>query len=312
MRHLKLILAAVFTLALTLIAMPRTMAGQARYSIQVGAYGNDASRGNMGVRAEIRTSITPPIGEDLGDSFWVGDGLQNDAFVQFGYALSRPGYYCLYGETMEDQGNCLGSVDRIGYGDGRWFWEYWPNPTAMDFYYAVGPANSTGPVGSWHAYQISPDAASGWNFVLDGCRVWSFNMFPAVKSTTPAYMVAEELSGSPSASGSLGPVEFSNLQYWDSYKTWQPVTSLRAISECGGTSLKCGRPIPYGVTALGQNHIIAGTGEQPTNTGSLLWSTTFTLTASTPSDVCVRVDPLAASSGLRDLKRGELSEWVYE
>jgi hypothetical protein len=232
--------------------------------------------------AEIRTIIAPPVGQDVADSFWVGDNLQNGAFIQFGYALSRPGQYCLYGETTGDQGKCLGSIDQVGFGDARWFWEYWPNPTVMDFYYAVGPANSTGPDGSWHLYQASPDPVNGWKFVLDGHIVWDFTIFQAVKSKDPAYMVAEEITGGPFTSGSLGPVEFRNLQYWNS-KTWESVSSLRAISRCGNTDSSCELAVPYGVTALGPNDIIAGTGEQLTRTGVLLWSLTLTPSAFAPS-----------------------------
>jgi len=278
MRHCKLILLAVFTLALTFFTMPRTVTAQTQYGIQVGAWGDGASKGNMGVGAEIRTSLTPPTGQALAALFWVGDNLQNGAFIQFGYALSRPAYYCLYGETIGYQGNCFGPSDNIGYSDVRWFWEYWPNPAVPDFYYALGPANSTRPDGSWHLYQILPNVDNGWSFVLDGQTVWSFNMFHVSKSKDPAYMVAEEVTRTQSASGILGPVEFRNLSYWDGYKTWQPVRSLSAISGCGGVNPNCSIGVPYGVTVLGPNDIIAGTGEQLRQSGSLLWPLPFALT----------------------------------
>jgi hypothetical protein len=298
MRHCKPIMLAVFTLALTFFAMPRTVRAQSQYDIQVGAWGDDASKGNMGAGAEIRTNITPPTGQDLAASFWVGDNLQNDAFIQFGYQLTTPGNFCVYGETIGDQGNCLGSPDNVGYGDARWFWEYWPNPAVMDFYYAIGPANSAGPDGAWHLYQILPSATKGWDFVLDGHTVWSFNMFQVTKSKDPPYMVAEEVTSTQSASGSLGPVEFRNLSYLDGPITWQSVTSLSAISGCGGVYPNCSISIPYGVTVLGPNDIIAGTGEQFTKSGSLLWPRTFTLTVSAPSQAWVIVDGLPYAGGL--------------
>jgi len=301
MHPCKMATIAVFTLVFTLFVMSRTVTAQTQYDIQVGAWGNDASRGNMGVGAEISTRITPPTGQDLADSFWVGDNLQNGAFLQFGYQLTTPGYYCLYAIVMGDQGNCLGSSGKIGHGDARWFWQYWPNPTETDFYYATGPADSAGSDGSWHLYQISPNAGDGWNFVLDGRTVWNFNVFQVSKSRDPAYMVAEEITGNQSTSGSLGPVEFRNLSYWDNYKTWQPVTSLSAISGCGGVDSNCDISIPYGVTVLGANDIIAGTGEQLIRTGSLLWPRTFMLTVSAPSEVPVTIDGLPYAGGLADV-----------
>lgn len=119
MRSWNLAIIVVFTLAVT-FAMPRPATAQNPYDIQVGVWGDDASKGNMGVGAEIRTSITPLSEPALAASFWVGDNLQNGAFIQFGYQLVTPGYYCAYGETRGDGGNCLGAVDDIGYGDVRW------------------------------------------------------------------------------------------------------------------------------------------------------------------------------------------------
>jgi len=263
----------------------------------------------MGVRAEIRTRITPPTGQVLASSFWVGDNLQNGAFVQFGYQITTPGAYCLYAHVVGEQGNCLGSSDILGYGDARWFWQYWANRAVNDFYYATGSANSAGSDGSWHSYQISPNADNGWNFVLDGHTVWSFNTFQAAKSRDPAYMVAEEITGTQSASGTLGPVEFRSLSYW-SDQNWQPVTSLEAISGCGGVTPNCGISIPYGVTVLGANDIIAGTGEELTQAGSLLWPRSFALTVATPLEVSVKLDGSPYSGGFDNMSLSEGSHSI--
>jgi hypothetical protein len=301
MRHSKAILLAVFALMLTFVAMPRSVTAQTQYAIQVGASGDDASVGNIGVGAEISTSITPPIGEALATSFWIGDNLQDGAFVQFGYDLTTPHSYCLYGERIGDQGKCLGALGYIGYDDARWFWQYWPNSAVNDFYYAMGPANSAGPDGSWHLYQISPNATNGWNFVLDGKTVWNLNLFQVTKSRDPAYMIAEEVTSTQSASGRLGPVAFRNLSYLDDYKTWQPVTSLSAISGCGGMILYCGITVPYGVTVSGPNEIIVGTGQQLTQSGSPLWPQAFKLTVSAPSKVQVTIDGSSYFGGSADV-----------
>ena len=311
MRSWNLAVIVVFTLAVT-FAMPRPATAQNPYDIQVGVWGDDASKGNMGVGAEIRTSITPLSEPALAASFWVGDNLQNGAFIQFGYQLVTPGYYCAYGETRGDGGNCLGAVDHIGYGDVRWFWEYWPNPTVTDFYYAFGPPNSVGPGGSWHLYEISPNVGEGWGFVLDGKTVWNFTMFQVTKSRDPPYMVAEEVTDIQSASGNLGPVEFRNLSYLDSYGAWQPVTSLSAFSGCGGVDPNCGISIPYGVTLLGPNDIAVGAGEQLQKSGSLVWlnSQPITLTVSAPSKASVTIDGLSYSQGFADMPLAQGSHSV--
>ena len=289
MCYCKPFLLVVFTLAVAFFAMPRTAVAQTQYDIQVGAWGDGASVGNMGVGAEIRTRVSNVTSPDLGNSFWVGDRLQNGAFIQFGYALFSPGYYCSYGETVADSTNCLGFSETIGYGDARWFWQYWPNPKVIDFFGGIGPANSAGSDASWHDYQISPNAANGWNFVLDGHSVWNFNNYQVTRSMDQAHIVAEEVTGTASASGGLGPVEFRNVSYLTDDYVWQQVTSLSAMSGCGAVSPNCGI-IPFGVSVVGPNDIMAGTGQQPRSDGALLWPRIFTFILSVPSGAEVSVD----------------------
>jgi hypothetical protein len=303
MRRRKLFALAVLTLGVILFMMPRTVRAENTYSIQVGAWGDSASVGNMGVRAEIRTSVTPPIGGAYASSFWVGDNLENGGFVQFGYDVKTPRTYCLYGQMVAGQGTCLGSYGNVGSEDARWFWQYWPDAASTSYYYAMGPANSVGPSESWHLYQIQQNAASGWDFVLDGRTVWTFNMYRAAKSVDPAYVVAEQVTGMVSASESLGPVEFRNLSYIDRYMQWRAVTSLSALSACVGNASGCGVAVPYGVTVLGPNEIIVGTGEQLVSEGSLLWPCpqTFSLIISTPLIVQVTIDGSQYAGGLANV-----------
>jgi hypothetical protein len=276
---------------------------QTEYIIQVGAKGDDASRGNRGVGAEIRTHITSLVGQDLSTSFWVGDNMESGAFIQFGYELWRPGQYCLYGEQIGDHMNCLGSLETIGSSDARWFWQYWPNPNVTDFYFADGAANSAGPDGRWHLYQIRPNVANGWNFTLDEQTVWSFNDFQVSKSGEPAFVVAEEVTTTLSSSGSLGPVEFRNLSYLTDHG-WQYVTSLRAISGSSVIPPDFGS-MPYGVTVLGANHIIAGTGQQLRQNGEPLWPQLFKLTLSVPSGVPISIDGSSYFGAVADLPLSE-------
>jgi len=287
----------LFLLALTLMLWTSTQFVQAQeipYALQVGAGGDNASRGNSGMAARIRTHVYSISAADYGNSFWVGDILANGGFIQFGYQLSSPGYYCLNGETIGPQIICQGSGDTIGNNDARWFWQYWPNPNVIDFYSGVGPANSAGPDGSWHVYQILPNEANGWNFVLDGKPVSSINSFQWTPSKDPLVVVAEEVTSIASASGRLGPVEFSDLSY-SKQDGWHRVESLQAISACIGANSNCN--IPYGLKVLGSNHIIAGTGEQPRDNGELLWSASFLLNLSIPYGVQVFVDQTLHSSG---------------
>ena len=262
------------------------------YALQIGAYGDDASRGSSGIATRIRTRVYS-VSVDYGNSFWVGEMLQSGGFIQFGYQLSSPGYYCLYGETVGTQTICYGSADTIGHDDARWFWQYWPNPGIIDFYSAIGPASSAGPDGSWHLYQILPNAANGWTFDLDGNTVSAINNFQWAPSRDPLLVVAEEVTSRASASGKLGPVEFRDLSY-SKQDGWHQVESLQAISTCIGADPNCS--VPYGLKVLGSDHIIAGTGEQPRENGELLWKAPFKFNLSTPHGVQAVVDHTAYSS----------------
>jgi ribosomal protein L40E len=275
--------------------LPAAMA-QTSYSIEVGAFGDDASRGNMGVSVEIRTHVPSLASEDQSYSFWVGSNLQIGAFVQFGYEVVPSGLYCMYGQVNEDHTNCQGSYGTIGENDAVWFWEYWPNAKVNSFYYGLGASNSSGPEGAWHLYQILPDAANGWSFLLDGQPVSSIDSVQWAKSKDPVYAVAEEVSGTSSTSGNLGPVEFRNLSYY-SRDSWHMVTKLSAISGCGGLTPKCGIPIPYGITMLGANNFFAGIGEKVRKDGELLWTQgevlpnrSYLLTLIVPSGAQVTID----------------------
>jgi len=267
----------------------------------VGARGDSDSEGNGGIQVDIRTHIEDVVQPDIAESFWVGDILVNGAFIQFGYELVLPNSYCLYGEQIGANTNCFGWPDNIRSGDARWFWEYWPNASSVDFYFGVGPGYSAGPDGSWHTYQIVPNVANGWNFVLDGKLVQRFNNYPPTTSKDAVLIVAEEVTSATSASGNLGPVEFRNLEYLKD-GGWQFVTSLTAISECNtsnqlGVSPNCGINIPYGVSLNGPNDIIAGSGQNEVLTGTVLWTSSLTLTLQVPSQVQITLDGVSQNPG---------------
>ncbi len=257
----------VTALLVFLLFLPDATA-QAAYSIQVGAFADSASRGNMGVGVEIRTHVFTLGDQDFGVAFWVGSNLQNGSFIQFGYDLATSGNYCMYGYSFGGNSTCSGSFDVVENGDARWFWEYWPDAKVPNYYFAIGPRNSVSQEGAWHLYQIMANITNGWAFLLDGQTVSKLN-YPWTVSRDPVSVVAEEGSQSPAASGSLGPVEFRNPSYY-ARNDWHQVKFLYAISGCGIAQPGCDVAIPYGVTVLAPADIIAGTGQQLRKDGELL------------------------------------------
>jgi len=255
----------VLLLIVVLLSLSTVQAHLNKYSPQVGAWGDSASIGNMGAQVEIRTHIYEAKPPDL-DYFWVGDNLQNGAFIQFGYSF-EPGNMCLRGEGIGQSFDCSGGSDMLGSADGRWEWQYWPNATGSVFYLGRGTANSAGPDGSWHNYSIVPNSEGDWSFHLDGKQVASIP-FAWTNSIKAAYLVAEKSTDNIDF-GQLGPVEFQNLSYLTP-DCWHSVTSLTAI--VGHAVNTENVTNPYGVQLLGPNHVVAGSNIAQPSPEQLLWA----------------------------------------
>ncbi len=248
-----------------MLSLPPAQAHLNKYSLQVGAWGDPSSFGNIGVQVEVRTHIYEAKSPDL-DYFWVGDVLQNKAFIQFGYSL-EPGYECLLGKNVGNNFTCSSAIEKVEASDARWEWQYWPDFSGYVFYLGRGKANSAGPDGSWHNYTIAPDSEGEWSFLLDNQRVAS-TVFPVVSSNESAFFVAEKSTDDVSL-GRLGPVEFQNLSYLKS-DGWHSVASLTALVGHGINTENVTNP--YGVQSLGPNHVIAGSNVTQLTQGQLLWS----------------------------------------
>lgn len=246
------------------------------YSLQVGAWGDTASVGNVGVRVQIQTSSYNVRTGDS-DAFWLGDQLGSGASVRFGYII-HPAHVCLQGTIQGGPADgwlyhvgtvgldgllahCAGSTDNIGPHDARWFWEYFPPGEYFSpkFYYEFGPANSAGMNGTWHDYRIEPNSTNYWSFMFDGHQV-AMLPFPVNSSVSPTYVVAEKVAESL-PSGRLGPTEFRNLQYLKD-RSWRPVSYLIAVIEQS----------PYGVAVEGANFLIAGSGIPQPPDYAVLWA----------------------------------------
>jgi len=244
-------------------------ASQSQSSFQAGARGDDASRGNMGVRAGIRTHLYTASPAAL-DYFWVGTVLQNGAFIQFGYSY-EPGYFCLKGMLVNGNFQCAGSFALLSDSDARWQWQYWPNLYGKDLYYGIGPTNSAGSNATWHEYSITSSNDGSLSFILDHEQVASAG-FQLQPSREPPMLVAEKVTTSNEL-GSLGPVEFGNLSYLNG-SGWHVVSSLVSLNGCG-MSIACTTANPYGVSLEGPNRILAGSGGRIVQSGELLWTSDY-------------------------------------
>lgn len=258
----------VCLLGLLILNLPSAATSEGQFSMQVGARGDDAARGNLGVRAEVLTHVYNVTDMTL-DYFWIGTILENGAFVQFGYAL-EPGQYCLKGMFVSGEFQCVGVSGILSNLEARWQWQYWPNLYTKDFYYEIGPAESAGLNGTWHLYSIVPSSTGRVSFTLDGVNVAAVD-FQLTLSEEPPMIVAEK-AGSQEPSN-LGSVEFRNMAYLKD-DGWHLVDSLVSLIGCGINTM-CTRNNPYGVSVIGPNHIAAGSGIPVRKSGELLWTSSY-------------------------------------
>jgi len=233
-------------------------------TIKVGAWVDDASRHNFGVRVNIEThtyNMTP----DSLQYFWVGDDLSNGAFIQFGYAL-EPGIDCLQGTVTSGILTCQENSEPIANSDARWQWQYWPNSSKPNFYFEIGPRGSGGANATSQEYTILPSPSGTWDFTINGTTVAETN-FPVSPSTEPALIIAEGTIANESSP--LGPVRFSGLSYFDGQE-WKSVDSLIAVTYCDLIATCVANQ--YGVTSTGTDSIVVGSGATRAPNDTLLWS----------------------------------------
>ena len=240
------------------------------HHLQVGAWGNQDSVGNLGVQAEIETR-SYNVSNSAEDAFWIGNVLSNGAFIQFGYLLLSPGYYCLTAHVTSNSTTCTGIDDTVSIGDARWFWAYFPNAKNIgEWYYEFGLRNSAGINATWHLYSILPSNSGDWSFQMDGVTIYT-TTFQSAPSSSPVHFVAEKAAGPDQQQ--LGPVEFRNLAYLSPDGLWHGTSSLTPIVGCGeGDSAPCNLAIPYGVAAVGANDIVAGSNVTTPSTNQPIWS----------------------------------------
>jgi hypothetical protein len=206
------------------------------------------------------------------DYFWIGNLLENGAFIQFGYGFQPgPANYCLKGIVASILSTCTGHYEPISNLEARWEWQYWPSVDGQTFYYEIGPANSIGLNASWHEYSIV-SSESEWHFKLDGTEVGNLTAGSTV-AREPPMMIAEKLpaSGTNNLLGSLGPTEFRNLQY---LKTdgWHTVETLIASLGCSNCADQ-----PYGVVVVGPNDVVIGSVHEEFSDGELLWTSGYSI-----------------------------------
>lgn len=258
--------AYAFASAILVITM---LAGSAnaQYWFQFGARGGSESAQNSGAAVSIQT-ITPQLVGSGSLGYWVGETLDNGAFLQAGYVIeNESGLY----PALCTQASGCGSYEQLNAGDAQWFYEYFPAGFNGGFLGAIGPDGSAGANGTMHTYSFYSNGGGNWVFDMDGNVLGNINLGSSFSGgSTP--VAFGEVANTTGIGDQLPHVAFTNLS---AYKSggFEPVSQGTAYIGYGVGSSK-GLINPYGVHEVGSrvNYFQVGSGLQDPKNGTVLWS----------------------------------------
>ncbi len=242
-----------------------------QYWFQTGADSGYQASYNNGASAYIQT--VEPQNLTVGAfGFWVGETIQNTAFLQVGYEIPNSSGY--YPQTCDPEG-CNGSVYLAG-GYPAWFWEYFPaGYRGSDFYGGIGNNNSAGMNGTFNKYSFISDG-SLWRFYFNNQTIGSADL-GASSSGEYTPVAYAELANTHSNSTLMQGVLFKNLSY---YKNGAFNLLQEGYAYIGyGTGSEMLIKNPYGVKEVPgyANFFSVGSGMPVRQNGTSLWSGAYLL-----------------------------------
>ncbi len=242
----------------------------AQYWFQSGARAGSLSTYNNGAKVEIQTLSGQNISSGS-IAFWVGETLQNGAFIQVGYlVLNESGNYPSYCTDV------CHNYTYIKKGSPSWFYEYFNSQSDTAFHGAVGANGSAGANNTMHTYGFY-SAGDIWHIFMDNTTLGEINLGTNNSGNNPpvAFAEAANVTGTDDK---IIPVQFKNLSFYRN-GTYLPSRYGYFFEGYGAGSLKS-IPNPYGVIELYNrtNYFEVGSGiSSPTN-GKELWSLGYFLT----------------------------------
>lgn len=255
---------AFCALAFLLLAVSAYAEGQ-QYWFQFGARGGPEAYFNNGASVSIKTIV----GQNPGSgslAFWVGENLQNGAFLQIGYLVeNQSGEY----PTECGESGCVGQ-EYLNAGQPVWFYEYFPRGYNSSFLGAIGPVGSVGGNGTVNNYGFY-SAGDEWYFLLNGNTIGKVNL--GTSSSGPNDPVAfGEVADSNGSVSYIKPVLFSNLT---KYTNGNFLTLGKGYAYVGyGVGSSSGLPNPFGVEEIDgrSDYFIAGSDLPQSSNNQVLWN----------------------------------------
>ncbi len=178
----------------------------AQYWFQSGVRSSQNYSFNNGASISIET-VYPQQLQYGSFGFWVGEILNNGAFIQVGYEIPNQSGY--YPTNCSPNTKCTGKVI-VKKGEPSWFWEYFPSgDNSNSFYGSVGPNDSVGPNGTFNTYSFKY-VNGEWNIYLNSELIGSVNLGTS-NSGQNVPTVFGEYANSNNNNTYMEPVTFSNL-----------------------------------------------------------------------------------------------------
>ncbi len=242
-----------------------------QYWFQTGVNAGTQAAYNNGASVYIQT-IKPQNVTWGAFGFWVGETLQNGAFLQVGYEVpNATGDY----PSNCDASGCNGTV-LLTVGYPAWFWEYFPaGYSGKSFYGGVGQNDSAGANGTFNMYSFS-SSGDTWNIYFNNRLVGSADLGT---STSGQYVPSAyaELANTNNTNAFMKTVLFKNLSY---LKNGASHLLTSATSYIGyGTGSLTNLRNPYGVREVSgyANYFAVGSDVPATQNGTSLWASVYHL-----------------------------------
>ncbi len=241
------------------------------YWFQVGAKSGSSSIQNGGASIVIQT-ITPQNIRLGSVAYWVGEDLNNGAFIQMGYLIenqsaSYPSYCGANG--------CSG-YQNLNTGDAEWFYEYFPSTAASTFLGAIGPDGSAGTNGTFNTYSFYAKNNT-WYFAFDGNVVGNVSLGTDTSGDNVP-LAFGEVANTTISNQQLVPVTFRDLSFYANGTFLLAPNGYSYIGYGEGSSV--GLRNLYGVNEAGNkiNDFIVGSGIPQLPNNTQLWTLGYMLT----------------------------------
>ncbi len=241
-----------------------------QYWFQSGAQAYYNTDNNNGGSITIMTTSQNISLDSFG--FWVGEHLQNNAFIQVGYTVYNETGYLKNNCTLSGCSSKILITKHVPF----WFYEYFPasNLNSTNFYGSFGSDYLN--LNSFNNFSFNFSSLTNkWNFYVNGHEVGSVNLYSSSSGNHVLYALAEYANASNNGQY-MSPVEFKNFRFYKDNQ-WQYVSKAYSYISYGAGS-ETNIPNNYGVQEYDSliNNFIAGSGLSLQN-NVLLWNLGYKL-----------------------------------